>query len=188
MRTASKSFYQKIIKRILEQLKTSDEVCEVAAGTGNISLKISEKVKHIELCDYSNNMVVKAKNKIKRQNISNITCSVQDAENLNFPKESFDAVIISNALHIMPHPEAALDSIKNILKKDGILICPTFMAGENIISRFVSSLMRISGFKAYHKWSSSKFVEFIKSEGFKIKDVKIYKGILPLVFITAKKL
>ncbi|MCR5024844.1 MAG: class I SAM-dependent methyltransferase [Lachnospiraceae bacterium] len=40
---------------------------------------------------------------------------------------SFDAVIISNALHIIPDPEKALSEINRVPKKDGILIAPNFI-------------------------------------------------------------
>ena len=35
-------------------------------------------------------------------------------------------VIVSNALHIIPQPEKALQEIKRVLKDDGVLIAPTF--------------------------------------------------------------
>ena len=36
---------------------------------------------------------------------------------LPYAPESFDAVVISNAIHIMPYPEKALSEIKRVLKK-----------------------------------------------------------------------
>lgn len=40
---------------------------------------------------------------------------------------SFDAVIIVNALHLLPEPEFALREIARVLRPDGILIAPNFV-------------------------------------------------------------
>ena len=58
--------------------------------------------------------------------------SVQDATKLPYTLETFDAVVISNALHIMPEPEKALAEIRRVLKPGGILIAPTFTAAGKI--------------------------------------------------------
>lgn len=181
------AFYQKIVKHICKELDISDVVCEVAAGTGNISLQLSKNVSHIELSDFAKEMVEIAESKIKEQNLTNIHCSVQDVCNLNFQPNSFDAVIISNALHIMPHPEDALISIKKALKSNGLIIAPTFVVGDNKLAKIASTLMKISGYKAYHKWNCEQLTDFIKSNGFTIEKSKLYKGILPLLYISARK-
>ena len=45
---------------------------------------------------------------------------------LPYAEVSFDVVIVSNALHIVPQPEKALAEIHRVLKDDGVLIAPTF--------------------------------------------------------------
>lgn len=179
--------YHEIVRHIRKELKRSDVVCEVAAGTGNISLQLSNSVEHIELCDFAKEMVEIAESKVKKQNLNNINCSVQDAYDLNFPSDSFNAVIISNALHIMPNPDEALASIKRVLKGGGLIIAPTFVVGENIAARILSAVMRVSGYKAYHKWNQKQFSDFIKSNGFAIEESELHKGILPLLYISARK-
>ena len=53
---------------------------------------------------------------------------------LPYAEESFDVVIVSNALHIVPQPEKALQEIKRVLKDDGVLIAPTFTHAGNSFS------------------------------------------------------
>ena len=50
---------------------------------------------------------------------------------LPYADKSFDVVIVSNALHIVPQPEKALAEIRRVLKDDGVLIAPTFTHAEN---------------------------------------------------------
>ena len=49
---------------------------------------------------------------------------------LPYADKSFDVVIVSNALHIVPQPEKALAEIHRILRDDGVLIAPTFTHAE----------------------------------------------------------
>ena len=98
-------------------------VLELAAGTGLIAKHIVNAVAHIEATDASAEMIAEA----KRDNRSaKLHFSVQDMFCLPYAEESFDVVIVSNALHIVPQPEKALQEIKRVLKDDGVLIAPTF--------------------------------------------------------------
>ena len=49
-----------------------------------------------------------------------------DATALSYADDSFDAVLIANALHVMPEPEKALREIDRALRLGGILIAPVF--------------------------------------------------------------
>ena len=44
--------------------------------------------------------------------------------------ENFDCVVISNALHIMPEPEKAMQEIRRVLKKMVFCTLPTFLWAE----------------------------------------------------------
>ena len=58
---------------------------------------------------------------------------------LSYADRSFDAVIVSNALHIVPQPEKALAEIRRVLKDDGVLIAPTFThAGNSFFDKHFS--------------------------------------------------
>lgn len=110
-----------------------------------------------------------------------------DAYNLDYEVESFDIVIASNVLHVMMHPERVLKSIHNVLKADGIFIAPTYCHGNSLISRIISMIMSIAGFKAYQKWSVTSFRTFLESNNYKIVDFEIIKDKIPLVFAVVKK-
>ena len=80
-------------------------VLELATGTGLIAKHIVNAAAHIEATDASAEMIAEA----KRDNRSaKLYFSVQDMFCLPYAEESFDVVIVSNALHIVPQPEKAL--------------------------------------------------------------------------------
>ena len=77
-------------------------VLELAAGTGLIAKHIVNAAAHIEAKDASPEMIAEA----KRDNQSaKLHFSVQDMFHLPYADKSFDVVIVSNALHIVPQPE-----------------------------------------------------------------------------------
>ena len=65
---------------------------------------------------------------------------------LSYAGNSFDVVIVSNALHIVPQPEKALaEKSDRVLKDDGVLIAPTFTHAENSCSEQGQSLFHETG-------------------------------------------
>ncbi len=77
-------------------------VLELATGTGLIAKHIVNAAAHIEATDASAEMIAEA----KRDNQSaKLHFSVQDMFRLPYADKSFDVVIVSNALHIVPQPE-----------------------------------------------------------------------------------
>ena len=80
-------------------------VLEMASGTGLIAKNIVNAAAHIEATDASAEMIVEA----RRDNRSaKLHFSVQNMFCLPYADKSFDVVIVSNALHIVPQPEKAL--------------------------------------------------------------------------------
>ena len=93
-------------------------VLELATGTGLIAKHIVNAAAHIEATDVSAEMIAEA----KRDNRSaKLHFSVQDMFCLPYADGSFDAVIVSNALHIVPQPEKALREIRDVYKRQALL-------------------------------------------------------------------
>ena len=65
----------------------------------------------------------------KRDNRSaKLHFSGQDMFHLPYADESFDVVIVANALHIVPEPEKALSEIRRVLKEP--LLMPVMTSVE----------------------------------------------------------
>lgn len=135
-----------------------------------------------EATDFSEDMIKQT----KRKNYSSrLHFSVQDATALPYAPESFDAVVISNALHIMPQPEKTLAEIRRVLKPHGILFAPTFTAAVSVLGRIKIRIMELSGFKVFHKWTPREYLDFLKANGFTVTESKVYGGILALTYAQA---
>ena len=161
-------------------------VLEIATGTGLIAINIAGFVNSVEATDYSPKMIETA---VKKSVPENVNFSVADATELPFKELSFDAVIISNALHIMPDPRAVLENIKKVLKPDGLLIAPNFSHGHIKTSKWSLNnlILRLIGFETYSKWKPEEYISFINGNGFTVRNWKLLRAAFPLVYVEAKK-
>lgn len=180
--SGDKNTYAKILNRMKKKLDRNMVVLELACGTGILSAQLAGSVKMLEATDFSEEMIKQAKQKCHS---SRLRFSVQDAANLSYAPRTFDAVVISNALHIMPEPEKALAEIRRVLKPGGILIAPTFTAAGSLSGRIKIRIMELSGFKVFHKWTPKGYLDFLKKNGFKITHGRILGGVLKLTYAEA---
>jgi len=165
MERSGATLYRNICDRIKPYLKRDMNVLELACGTGQLSCPLSGRVRLWEATDFSPAMIAEAK---KKNCSSRLHFSVQDATALPYASESFDAVVIANALHIMPDPDKALAEIRRVLKPEGLLFAPTFVHGEGIGFRVRVQIMKLAGFRTYHEWDAEGLVEYLSAQGFTV--------------------
>ena len=175
--------YAQVANRMKRKLNRNMVVLELACGTGILSLQLVGRVKQLEATDFSEEMIRQAKQKCHS---TRLHFSVQDATALPYAPQSFDAVIISNALHIMPEPEKALTEIRRVLKPNGILLVPTFTAAGSLAGRLKIRIMELSGFKVFHKWTPCGYLDFLRENGLLVTDSVVYGGVLTLTYAEAK--
>lgn len=160
-------------------------VLELATGTGSIAKNIVSSANHIEATDASSEMIAEA----RRDNQSaKLHFSVQDMFCLPYADNSFDAVIVSNALHIVPQPEKAIAEIKRVLKDDGVLIAPTFThAGNSFFGKVRAFFMKLAGFPLHSKWTSEEYLSFLRQNGWAVRKSVILKASFPLTYAECTK-
>ena len=142
-------------------------VLELATGTGLIAKHIVNAAAHIEATDASPEMIAEAKRDTRS---AKLHFSVQDMFRLPYANQSFDVVIVSNALHIVPQPENALQEIKRVLKDDGVLIAPTFThAGNSFPGKVKAFFMKLAGFPLHSKWTSEEYLRFLGQNGWTVR-------------------
>ena len=160
-------------------------VLELATGTGMIAKNIVNAAAHIEATDASAKMILEA----KRDNQSaKLHFSVQDMFRLPYADESFDVVIVSNALHIVPQPEKALAEIRRVLKDDGVLVAPTFTHANNAFFGTAKAFfMKLAGFPLHSKWTSADYLSFLRENGWTVRKSTVLKTSFPLTYAECVK-
>lgn len=160
-------------------------VLELATGTGLIAKNIVNAAAHIEASDTSAEMIREAK---RRNHSAKLYFSVQDMFCLPYADESFEVVIVSNALHIVPQPEKALAEIHRVLKDDGVLIAPTFThAGNSFSGKVRAFFMKLAGFPLYSRWTSEEYLCFLQQNGWTVRKSDVLKASFPLTYVECVK-
>ena len=170
---------------LIQPIVRHKTVLELASGTGLIAKHIVNAAAHIEATDASPEMIAEA----KRDNQSaKLHFSVQDMFRLPYVEESFDVVIVSNALHIVPQPEKALIEIQRVLKEDGVLIAPTFThAGNSFPGKVRACFMKLAGFPLHSKWTSEEYLCFLRQNGWTVRKSTVLKASFPLTYAECVK-
>ena len=170
---------------LIQPIVRHKTVLELASGTGLIAKHIVNAAAHIEATDASAEMIAEA----KRDNRSaKLHFSVQDMFRLPYAEESFDVVIVSNALHIVPQPEKALQETKRVLKDDGVLIAPTFThAGNSFSGKVKAFFMKLAGFPLHSKWTSEEYLRFLSQNGWTVRKSAVLKASFPLTYAECVK-
>ena len=160
-------------------------VLELATGTGLIAKNIVNAAAHIEASDTSAEMIREAK---RRNHSAKLYFSVQDMFCLPYADESFEVVIVSNALHIVPQPEKALAEIHRVLRDDGVLIAPTFTHAENsFFGNSKAFFMKLAGFPLHSRWASEEYLCFLRQNGWTVRKSAVLKASFPLTYAECVK-
>ena len=160
-------------------------VLELATGTGLIAKNIVNAAAHIEASDTSAEMIREAK---RRNHSAKLYFSVQDMFCLPYADESFEVVIVSNALHIVPQPEKALAEIHRVLRDDGVLITPTFTHAENsIFGNSKAFFLKLAGFPLHSRWTSEEYLCFLQQNGWAVRKSDVLKASFPLTYVECVK-
>jgi len=173
------------IYELIRPIVKAKTVLELATGTGLIAQNIVNAAALIEATDASEKMIAEAK---RGNRSAKLHFSVQDMFCLPYANNSFDAVIVSNALHIVPQPEKALQEIKRVLKNDGVLIAPTFTHAEISFSGKVRAFfMKLAGFPLHSRWTSEEYLSFLRQNGWAVRKSVILKASFPLTYTECVK-
>ena len=162
---ADQKIYDVMYAHIPEVIRDK-EVLELATGPGLLARHVAPAAKRMIATDYSPGMIAEAK---KGEYPLNLSFEIADAMNLPYADNSFDAVLIANALHIVPDPEQVLLEIRRVLKSDGILIAPNFVEHKGtLVSRIWSKILYLAGVRFEHQWSAQEYLRFLETNGWRV--------------------
>ena len=140
-------------------------ILEVGVGTG-MSLPFYSAGVKLYGVDISEPMLRKAQQRVTELSLKNVAAlAVMDAEHLDFPDASFDAVVAQYVITTVPHPEATLDEFARVLKPGGEIILVSRVGAEagmrRALERWFAPAARKLGwrtefaFERYAQWAGN---------------------------------
>ena len=180
----NKKAYGSIYKRIRIVVKDK-EVLELATGPGIIAKQVAAVTAKMIATDFSEKMLIEAgKGTIPLQ----LTFERADACDLDYDDNSFDVVIIANALHVIPEPERVMSEIKRVLRPGGLLIAPNFIHdNQKTLSGFCSKLLSAAGVSFETRWDADGYRSFLKENGFGRIRSKQLPSTIPMLYTECKR-
>jgi len=124
-----------VTERMLERLDPSpgDVMLDLAAGTGVVGFSAAALVGptgRVIVSDFASAMVDVASRRAEQLGLDNVECRVLDAERLDLPDGSVDAVLCRWGYMLMADVAAALRETRRVLRADGQVACAVFAGPE----------------------------------------------------------
>jgi len=140
--------FLKARRQIFQQItfNSDQKVLFVGVGTGADLELINPWDLNITAIDFSPDMLNRAKGKFKNSSIKFLE---MDAQNMEFKNETFDYVVASLILSVIPDADKCLTEMARVLKKEGkIIIFDKFISKEHKLSlpkKIIRPLIKVLG-------------------------------------------
>ena len=171
---------------VAEEIRPEDEVLECACGTGLLSGVIAERCRSLVATDLSERMLQVARRKLGSR--PNLTFRQGDILHIDFPDESFDAVVAANVIHLLKEPERALAELDRVCRKGGRLIIPTYMnKTEKGTTNSVSGAIGKAGADFKREFTLASYQAFFREAGYRDGDYTLCPGRVPCAVAVLRK-
>ncbi|VVB90167.1 Ubiquinone/menaquinone biosynthesis C-methyltransferase UbiE [uncultured archaeon] len=176
-------------------------ILDVCSGTGDVAIEVCGK-SHVIASDFCEEMLQLCSEKIRSQDLGNIYCIQNDAENLSFKDGTFDGAIAAFGIRNVADIKKALSEMQRVVRIGGKVVVLEFSQPENRIFRTIyyiyfmkilpmigTLISKRAGPYSYLPSSvmafpeRNKFVELMKNCG--MKDVKYYDLTFGIVTVYA---
>ncbi len=145
----------------LGDFKKTDKVLDLAGGSGRIAKFLSGKVEEITVVDASSEMI---KQCLKHDGLK---CVLTPAENLPFPSDYFDKIIIVDAWHHFADREQVTREILRILKPSGQIIIEEFNP-QKFLGRLIELFEKLLKMNSVF-YTPASLREFWSGHGFRVE-------------------
>ena len=103
----------------LADLKPGQEVLDVAAGAGALTLAAAKAGANVTAIDFSPKMVDRLHARLRDKNLTNASAFVMDGQALDFPDESFDAAFSVFGVIFFPDRDKGFTEMHRVLRRSG---------------------------------------------------------------------
>jgi phosphatidylethanolamine/phosphatidyl-N-methylethanolamine N-methyltransferase len=151
--------------------RPGQRLLEVGVGTG-LSLPHFRADSRVTGIDVSAEMLAKAQHRAKRRGLAQVEgLHVMDAENLEFPDSSFDAVLALYVASVVPDPARFAAEMRRVCIPGGTIVVVNHFTSENLLLRWAEKrLGRLARHIGFH--ADFPFDAFRRDSQLSIREVR----------------
>ena len=148
------------------------KILDMGTGSGFLALLLAEMQYEVTGADWAENMLEKAKMKIKDTDLS-VDFVREDAENLSFNDNLFDAVVSRHMLWTLTNPQKAISEWARVTKNGGKIIVdiPTKAVGKHHFSEEIGKELPF-----YNGVEPDEMVKMLENAGFVNVEMHYFKS------------
>ena len=161
----------------------AERVLEIAAGSGVLTGALARGARSVIATDYAAAMVALLADRVRREELSNVSTEQADLYALRFEPRSFDAVVAANVLHLVPDLPGALAAFRRVLRPGGVLVVPTFCHDETGVSWTVSRILAVTGFPGHRRFTSASLRRAAEDAGLVVRRAETLAGVIPIGYV-----
>ena len=106
--------------------RAGERILDVAGGTGDIAFRMAKRGASVTISDINPAMLDVGKERAAKKSITGLDWAVENAEQLSFPDNSFDAYTIAFGIRNVTRIQQALGEAHRVLKRGGRFYCLEF--------------------------------------------------------------
>lgn len=144
-------------------LSPSDRVLECACGTGLLTVGMAPRCASLTATDFSPKMLERAAAKCKAY--PHVTFQPGNILAIDFPENTFHAVVAANVIHLLDDPYKALRELYRVCQPGGMVIIPTYINQSDSQSRSTRLLEKLGvGFQ--RSFTEESYQRFFEEAGY----------------------
>lgn len=179
-----------LMKRRFEEQQDLGEVLEFGCGAGDFTRCVVAQSKSVLATDYSSQMVSAMERTFADE--SKVKVQQADCHATNLPDVSFDTVMMSNLIHVIPEPQKAIAEAHRLLRPGGKLLLSCFTVENTAVWHKLALLYRylrtFGGFpKERTAFTVATLSEAVRSGGFEIEEATLVGKTTKAIFLKAVK-
>lgn len=158
-----------------------ENILEVGVGTGK-NIPFYPSGTQVTAIDISHRMLERARARENQLHDVTVKLLKADLNGLTFKDNSFDAVVGSFVLMVLPDPLKALKEIKRVCQPHGKVFFLEFTRSDSKVMAFSQGLLTPLTHAVYHAYLNRDIVGLIQSSGFRIiESDRMSNGIVQLI-------